>query len=801
MPMRQSVAMHRRPPLALLSASACLLLASFASALGSSCPAPLTTGQAAPGEPYWLQSIKHQGTSAFNPNTTYQVFRNVQDFGAKGDGVTDDTAAIKFDVWSSCKVPFTEPTFQRRHVRGKSLWLWMSIVNLSYISRLVSSAINTYYYTQMIGDARTPPTLLASSNFTGLAVIDADPYVPNGGGAQWFINQDNFYRSVRNLVIDLRRMSPTAPAIGLHWQVSQATSLINVVVEMSQENGTQHQGLFMENGSGGFMGDIIFNGGKNGISVGNQQFTVRNLTVNNAVVGINAVWSWGWTYQRVFINNCSVGFSMTTGGTTAATQTAGSEALIDVTVVDTPVFLQTTKPSNGTLAGSIVLNNVQLYNVPVAVGVEGGEVVLKGSTNSMYIASWAQGNVYVGNDGLARYTQGYIQPPQKPWNIIDSQGNIFGRGHPQYPDYSPDQIVSVKSCGAVGDGYTDDTAALQNIFNMFAGCKLIFFDAGTYYITDTLYIPAGSQITGEAWSVILGGGANFQNQNSPRVMVQAGAPWSSGTLEVTDIIFSTRGPAPGTILVEWNIQQPWNQQGVAGMWDTYFRYVRVLDSAGTNLQYSQCPVGNLSPECQAAFMGLHLTQGSNVYLEGTWIWTADHDLDDPEGRQTSIFTGRGILSESFGPVWMIGTAEHSALYQYNLHAAQDHWIGLAQTETPYYQPVPPAPQPYCNNSYYYDPVYNSSSPMAWAMYVQQSWDITLFGAGFYSFFQNYTQGCLGNYTCQTGILNIDDQSTITLFSISTVGTTYQLTIGQQGIIDEEYNRDGFQETFTAWTRW
>lgn len=25
--------------------------------------------------------------------------------------------------------------------------------------------------------------------------------------------------------------------------------------------------------------------GKNGISVGNQQFTVRNLTVNNAVVG------------------------------------------------------------------------------------------------------------------------------------------------------------------------------------------------------------------------------------------------------------------------------------------------------------------------------------------------------------------------------------------------------------------------------------------------------------------------------------------------------------------------------------
>ena len=34
--------------------------------------------------PFWLENIKHQGVAAFRKNSTYQVFRNVKDFGAKG---------------------------------------------------------------------------------------------------------------------------------------------------------------------------------------------------------------------------------------------------------------------------------------------------------------------------------------------------------------------------------------------------------------------------------------------------------------------------------------------------------------------------------------------------------------------------------------------------------------------------------------------------------------------------------------------------------------------------------------------
>lgn len=54
-------------------------LAAVVSGLGTSCSAPLGAGTAAATDPFWMQNIKHQGTSAYNANpASYQVFRNVK---------------------------------------------------------------------------------------------------------------------------------------------------------------------------------------------------------------------------------------------------------------------------------------------------------------------------------------------------------------------------------------------------------------------------------------------------------------------------------------------------------------------------------------------------------------------------------------------------------------------------------------------------------------------------------------------------------------------------------------------------
>jgi glucan 1,3-beta-glucosidase len=231
---------------------------------------------------FWLANIKHQGTVAYGNSDNYTVFRNVMDYGAKGDGTTDDTAAINSAI-----------TDGNRCGQGcDSTTITPAIIYFPGGTYVVSSPLQQSYYTSMFGDPTDMPTLKASAGFSGMAVIDSDPYA--AGGVNWFTNQNNFFRQVRNFVIDLTAMPPTAGA-GIHWQVAQATSLQNIVFNMVKGgSGNVQVGIFMDNGSGGFMTDLVFNGGQYGAFFGNQQFTTRNLTFNGCQTAIFMNWNWIW---------------------------------------------------------------------------------------------------------------------------------------------------------------------------------------------------------------------------------------------------------------------------------------------------------------------------------------------------------------------------------------------------------------------------------------------------------------------------------------------------------------------------
>lgn len=100
---------------------------------------------------------------------------------------------------------------------------------------MISAPIVQLYYTQFVGDAVSVPTIKATAGFSGIAMIDSDPY--GSGGVNWYTNQNNFFRQVRNFILDTTLM-PVSAGTGIHWQVAQATSLQNIVFNMRTDGGS-----------------------------------------------------------------------------------------------------------------------------------------------------------------------------------------------------------------------------------------------------------------------------------------------------------------------------------------------------------------------------------------------------------------------------------------------------------------------------------------------------------------------------------------------------------------------------------
>jgi glucan 1,3-beta-glucosidase len=384
------------------------------------------------------------------------------------------------------------------------------------------------------------------------------------------------------------------------------------------------------------MSDVTTTGGLYGLNVGNQQYTMRNVHISDAVTGISQIWDWGWTYQGLTITNTTTAIAITSSGTTINT---GSVQVIDSTISGCNVFIHTPWSSSSTPAtvGSLIVENVVLNNVPTAIQGPSG-VYLAGGTTT--IQGYGTGHTYTPSG--PSQINGVITPATRPSSLLASgSSNYYTKSKPQYQTFSTSHVVSVRSSGAKGDGSTDDTTAIQNAINSAASTgRIVFFDYGIYKVSNTIYIPPNSKVVGEAYPTIMGSGSTFANINSPVPVVRFGKSGDSGTIEWSDMIVSTQGSAPGAVLIEYNLDGTVG----SGLWDVH---TRIGGFRGSNLQVAQCPTSAaVSANCEAAYMSMHVTSGArNVYLENTWLWTADHDIDDASNTQISIYTGRGLLFE------------------------------------------------------------------------------------------------------------------------------------------------------------
>jgi hypothetical protein len=215
------------------------------------------------------------------------------------------------------------------------------------------------------------------------------------------------------------------------------------------------------------------------------------------------------------------------------------------------------------------------------------------------------------------------------------------------------------------------------------------------------------------------------------------------------------------------------------MWDSHFNVGGALGSSDPDL--GTCSKGGSSDKCIAASLLLHLSRESSGYFENIRAFTAPNvnDMADSGSNQLSIYTGRGILIESQGPSWLLGTSsEHSTLYQYQLFGAKDVYLGQVQTETPNSQSEVMAPKPFVYDGwgpFPSDPTFKNCPAKsyecraAWGIRVIDSSNVLMHSAGLSSLNNTNRPDCMSRHNCQEALVEVTNSMNISVFNLFTVG--------------------------------
>ncbi|KAL4754873.1 hypothetical protein BDW72DRAFT_200536 [Aspergillus terricola var. indicus] len=721
---------------------------------------------------FWYEEIEHNGQSSFlvpGYRDNYKVFRNVvTDYGADNTGQSDASSAIQKAIRDG---PSGGPA---RDAKAMGSTGQPAIVYLPGGTYLLKAALQLYIGTVLVGDPTNPPILKAAPGFAGDHIVYAKD--PNFGGTI------NFYIGIKNIVLDSTGLSSTLRMTLLDWTVSQATQLANVGFNMPV--ASQHVGLTTQYdyNSNIILNDLWFNGGNIGMKLSGQQWVIKNAVFAGTTTGIVA----GGT--DIVLLGCQ--FSIGKTGIDA-TGTSGSLTVIDSSGSGLESFLISSNPKGA--GNAIILENIENTGTTVNLG---GQAVVSGSIPN----TWVRGDMYAPGSPNMQRVNGQMVTTQRSSALL-SGTKYFTKSPPAFQEFSKDQVLNIKSVPGrpvYGDGATDDTQNINEILAENADCSVIYFPAGTYMVTDTIFVPTGRRIVGDPYaSVISGVGAKFLDLASVRPMVKFGYPGDVGVAQVSDMMFTVGDILPGCKIVEVNIAG--SKPGDVGFWNSH---IRIGGAVGSKVE-SQCTG---SPNnCKAAWAALHLTSTSSAYIENMWGWTADHDLDGSNGQ--TISTGRGALVEATAATWLIGTGfEHHTLYQYNFEYARNVFSAMQQSESAYWQGPGNmlAPAPWQDNMISSDPDFAQCAAddalcrMGLFERIHASSSLFLYGGCNWVFFNNNGNCNTPSGKCQKNAIQITDSSAVYLYGTNTKSTTNMVLGGTQAIATEDENAGGWGGVIAAY---
>lgn len=116
----------------------------------------------------------------------------------------------------------------------------------------------------------------------------------------------------------------------------------------------------------------------------------------------------------------------------------------------------------------------------------------------------------------------------------------------------------------------------------------------------------------------------------------------------------------------------------------------------------------------------------------------------------------------------------------------------------YWQNNPNSLVPFTPDSRYSDPTFSECfTPTCYKTVGLRLFNTTYFfnyGAGLYSFFNNYDQGCLLTESCDEHIVKVEQSEGIYLYALNTKASFYMVEIDDVGLVPQSANRNGFCST-------
>ena len=399
--------------------------------------------------------------------------RNVKDFGAVGDGVTDDTDAIQAAIGN-----------------GPGLIYFPSG---TYLVSHEIKAWGSFGGTHLIGDySRLRPKIVLGANTAGYDNIQNPAYVvrfyqqgPPDGEVAWDVTFDSVLDG-----IDIEVKSGNPGAVALSHRGNIPGYIRNCEIKL---NGN-YLGIDWLPGAS-VTENVKITGGQIGIRVGEGQApsSLRGCTFNGQTVASVDVYQTGLVFEGCVFDGGAIGIRTPSNMGLYPAARLYLENCIFKNIIGGKAIVGSGYGSGSWWYWVLTLKNVYFNNIN-------------------YIAFWESGGgnpeVTIAGQASGWCRADYVTHGNRWENGV--QVNIDGENHREVTancsvptftvsDYVLDipnksDCVNVKDYGAYGDGSHDDTVAFRAAI---ANKNNIFFPMGIYKVSDTITLNKDTKFIGE----------------------------------------------------------------------------------------------------------------------------------------------------------------------------------------------------------------------------------------------------------------------------------------------------------------